>query len=338
MNFLGSKPFFLAVGGISFIRFVFYGFQTATNPGNFAGYYQLQGLAGTLGDSFLGVVITSFLCSLLVSILAFLGLLLPFVTLLFVGLGGNKVISASRGTLIALSANTILLFLYYFNSLTFFSIEQRGGLFSVLFGAVIGLAFFVIPMWVLFVGGFMGGEDIIFLFLTSIIQLGLLSAVIISKAGNRTKSISVENQSQLNSITNSANEIHGSGKNNMNQNISTWTVRIPGQPENPVDTGTLQNWAKSGFLKADTMVTEVTTGYAYQARQIPSVFSSKSYVTALLLSFFFGVFGVDRFYLGHVGVGLGKLFTFGGLGIWALIDFILIATKNVKDNQGIPLA
>lgn len=117
----------------------------------------------------------------------------------------------------------------------------------------------------------------------------------------------------------------------------TWTVRIPGQPENPVDTATLQNWAKSSFIKADTMVTEVSTGYAYQAKQIPGVFSSKSYVTALLLSFFFGVFGVDRFYLGHVGVGLGKLFTFGGLGIWALIDFILIATKNIKDGQGIPL-
>lgn len=118
----------------------------------------------------------------------------------------------------------------------------------------------------------------------------------------------------------------------------TWTVRIPGQPENPVDTATLQNWAKSSFIKADTMVIEVSTGYAYQAKQIPGVFSNKSYVTALLLSFFFGVFGVDRFYLGHVGVGLGKLFTFGGLGIWALIDLILIATKNTKDGQGVPLA
>jgi hypothetical protein len=128
-----------------------------------------------------------------------------------------------------------------------------------------------------------------------------------------------------------------SGRNVMN-NVSTWTARVPGQPENPVDTATLQNWAKSGFIRPDTMVTELATGYAYQARQIPGIFSSKSYVTALLLSFFFGVFGVDRFYLGHVGVGLGKLFTFGGLGIWALIDFILIATKNIKDSQGVPLA
>lgn len=124
---------------------------------------------------------------------------------------------------------------------------------------------------------------------------------------------------------------------NMN-NTPAWTVRIPGQPENPVDTATLQNWAKSGFIKSGTMITELATGYVYQAKQIPGVFSSKSYVTVLLLSFFFGFLGVDRFYLGHVGVGLGKLFTFGGLGIWALIDFILIATKNIKDGEGIPLA
>ena len=136
---------------------------------------------------------------------------------------------------------------------------------------------------------------------------------------------------------NNQTSIESSVKKAMN-NVATWTVRIPGQPESPVDTATLQNWAKSGFVRPDTMVTEVSTGYAYQAKQIPGVFSSKSYVTALLLSFFFGVFGVDRFYLGHVGVGLGKLFTFGGLGIWALIDFILIATKNIKDSQGVPLA
>ena len=64
----------------------------------------------------------------------------------------------------------------------------------------------------------------------------------------------------------------------------------------------------------------------------------KSYVTAILLSFFLGALGVDRFYLGHVGLGIAKLLTFGGLGIWALIDFVLIVTRNVNDKQGRPLA
>jgi TM2 domain-containing membrane protein YozV len=51
-----------------------------------------------------------------------------------------------------------------------------------------------------------------------------------------------------------------------------------------------------------------------------------------------GVFGVDRFYLGYTGIGLAKLFTFGGLGIWALIDFILIALRRVPDREGKPLS
>ena len=63
----------------------------------------------------------------------------------------------------------------------------------------------------------------------------------------------------------------------------------------------------------------------------------KSFVTALLLSFFLGGLGVDRFYLGYTGIGLGKLFTLGGFGIWALIDFILIISKKVPDSNGDPL-
>jgi TM2 domain-containing membrane protein YozV len=74
------------------------------------------------------------------------------------------------------------------------------------------------------------------------------------------------------------------------------------------------------------------------ASNIPGVFSQKKYVTALLLSWFFGVLGVDRFYLGHTRLGILKLITIGGVGIWALIDFILIATRSVRDGYGRPLA
>lgn len=57
--------------------------------------------------------------------------------------------------------------------------------------------------------------------------------------------------------------------------------------------------------------------------------------TALLLSITLGGFGADRFYLGHWQEGIGKLFSFGGLGVWTIIDVILIAIRYLgpADNS-----
>src|SRR6476619_1611060 len=73
--------------------------------------------------------------------------------------------------------------------------------------------------------------------------------------------------------------------------------------------------------------------YGYgQAKQ-----SNKSFLVTWLFSLLLGVFGVDRFYLGKVGTGILKLVTFGGLGIWALVDLILVLANKTRDKQGLPL-
>jgi len=54
----------------------------------------------------------------------------------------------------------------------------------------------------------------------------------------------------------------------------------------------------------------------------------KSRIAALLLSVYLGSLGIDRFYMGYIGTGILKLITLGGLGIWSLIDIILIAKKH----------
>lgn len=52
--------------------------------------------------------------------------------------------------------------------------------------------------------------------------------------------------------------------------------------------------------------------------------STKDLETTMLLAVFLGVVGADRFYRGQVGLGIFKLLTLGGLGVWALIDYLVL--------------
>ena len=62
--------------------------------------------------------------------------------------------------------------------------------------------------------------------------------------------------------------------------------------------------------------------------------SERSWVAALLLCIFFGVFGAHRFYVGKIGTAILMLVTLGGLGIWVLVDLIIIICQDFKDKDG----
>lgn len=109
-----------------------------------------------------------------------------------------------------------------------------------------------------------------------------------------------------------------------------------GQEEGPITFWDLQMMARSGQINATTLVRK-ESGQSFQVGEVPGVFSRKEWLTAVLISFFLGYLGIDRFYLGHTGLGVVKLLTFGGCGLWALIDLILIILNKVRDSDDLPL-
>ena len=70
------------------------------------------------------------------------------------------------------------------------------------------------------------------------------------------------------------------------------------------------------------------------APQRPAGESEKRILPAAILCFFLGFLGVHRFYVGKIGTGILQLVTFGGLGIWAFVDFIMIVIGSFRDADG----
>lgn len=79
---------------------------------------------------------------------------------------------------------------------------------------------------------------------------------------------------------------------------------------------------------------QVAARFAKMADPKSAKAEGKSQLTAVLLSFFLGGLGIDRFYLGYTGIGILKLLTLGVFGILSLIDFIRILIGDLKPKGG----
>jgi TM2 domain-containing membrane protein YozV len=58
----------------------------------------------------------------------------------------------------------------------------------------------------------------------------------------------------------------------------------------------------------------------------------KNPTTLLIVSIFLGALGIDRFMLGQAGLGVLKLLTCGGAGIWTIVDWFIISGKTKEYN------
>lgn len=63
-----------------------------------------------------------------------------------------------------------------------------------------------------------------------------------------------------------------------------------------------------------------------------STLQFKDPTTTLIVSILAGSIGIDRFMIGDVGIGIGKLLTCGGFGIWAIVDWFLIQSATKEKN------
>lgn len=116
-------------------------------------------------------------------------------------------------------------------------------------------------------------------------------------------------------------------------------IAVLGRERGPYNVLELREMLRTGQIKQGVSLARTTEEGAmwFPLANVPGLFSTKSWIVAIVLSVHVGWLGVDRFYVGHVGLGVLKLLTCGGVGVWWLVDIVLFALDRIRDKQGLAL-
>jgi TM2 domain-containing membrane protein YozV len=73
---------------------------------------------------------------------------------------------------------------------------------------------------------------------------------------------------------------------------------------------------------------------AQTAKSLDPAISDKDWLITAILAFFLGYLGAHRFFVGKIGSAILMLITFGGCGLWWLIDFLVVISEKFTDDNG----
>lgn len=111
---------------------------------------------------------------------------------------------------------------------------------------------------------------------------------------------------------------------------------VSGAPISPEALKKVEMWlmSHSGYFKPQDMMAlkDMLTRLPEDRLDLLYAVDLKNPTTIMLISIFLGEFGVDRFMLGDIGLGVGKLLTFGGCLVWWLIDIFFVSGRAKEKN------